>query len=132
MGRRAPASALILWLAGGPPVAGQHEAPARTSRGAVDIQMRNVDLRIERDITLQIRTVRGRLEPTSAERPVTLDLRDSFFLEVDRGAMAISTRSPARLLNSYVFAYPGAPLKNITVTAKGNRLVQKGTMHKGI
>ncbi len=118
----------------------QRAAPKATSgnaalgenaSGAVEIQMRNVNLRIERQITLQIRTLRGRLVPTSAERPVTLDRRDSFTVQIDSGTIAISTRSLTELLNSYVFAYEGAPLKNISVTVKDGHLIQKGTMHKG-
>src|SRR5581483_4841800 len=100
-------------------------ALAEEPRGAVGIQMRNVNLRMAPNVTLQVRSVRGRLEPTSAERPVTLDLRDSFFLQVEWGTMAITTESLATLLNTYVFAYEGAPLKNISVTVKGNRLLQK-------
>jgi len=99
---------------------------------AVDIQMRNVNLRMAPGVTLQVRSVRGRLEPTSAERPVTLDLRDSFFMQVDWGTMAISTESLSALLNTYVFAYAGAPLKNISVSVKGDRLIQKATLHKGV
>lgn len=129
--RRSRAPAAILLLAS-VRVAAQHENGAHTARGAVDIQMRNVNLRMERGLTLQIRSVRGRLDPTSAERPVTLDLAGSFFMDVDWGTMALSTRSLERLLNSYVFAYEGAPLKNLSVAAKGNRLALKGTMHKGV
>jgi hypothetical protein len=107
-------------------------AVAEEPRGGVGIQMRNVNLRMAPNVTLQVRSVRGRLEPTSAERPVTLDLRDSFFLQVEWGTMAISTGSLTTLLNTYVFAYEGAPLKNISVTVKGNRLLQKATLHKGV
>jgi hypothetical protein len=102
------------------------------SAGAVEIQMRNVNLRMQPGVTLQVRSVRGRLQPTSAQRPVTLDLRDSFFLQVDWGTMAISTESLGTLLNTYVFAYEGAPLKNISVTVEGDRLIQKATLHKGV
>jgi hypothetical protein len=132
MPNAANASVLLLCLATGVETARPREAAPPSPRGAVDIQMRNVHLRMERGISLQVRTLRGRLEPTSSERPVTLDLRDSFFLDVDWGTVAISTRSLTRLLNDYVFAYDGAPLKNITVSAKGDRLVQKGTIHKGV
>lgn len=35
-------------------------------------------------------------------------------------------------MNSYIFAYPGSPLKNISVSfdATGNRIRLKGSMHK--
>src|SRR5205085_1459011 len=36
------------------------------------------------------------------------------------------------LMNSYVLAYDGAPIKHVAVTIESNRLIQKGTIHKGI
>jgi hypothetical protein len=36
------------------------------------------------------------------------------------------------LMNSYVLAYDGAPIKKVTVSIEGDRLIQKGTIHKGI
>lgn len=35
-------------------------------------------------------------------------------------------------MNSYVLAYQGAPIKNVSAEIKGGRLIQKGTIHKGI
>ena len=40
--------------------------------------------------------------------------------------------SLTRLLNTYVFHYDGSPLKNLTVTADGQRLKLNGTVHKGV
>jgi hypothetical protein len=107
-------------------------AQVKHPAGAVEIQMRNVNLRMEHDIVLQVRSVRGRLVPTG-DSPVNLDDRNSFVLDIDNAVMAISTASLTELLNSYVFAYDGAPLKKLTVTAKEDgRLEQKGTMRKGV
>jgi hypothetical protein len=100
--------------------------------GAVNLQMRNVNMRIARDVVLQIRRLRGRMIPTSREQPVTLDKRDSFNVDLESAEIAISTFSLSQLLNSYVFAYPRAPLKNISVSVKNGQLVQKGKMHKGV
>jgi hypothetical protein len=94
--------------------------------------MRNVNLRITPGVVLQIRRLRGRMTPTSRERPVTLDKRDSFNVELESAIIAISTSSLSQLLNGYVFAYRGAPLKNIFVSIKNGKLVEKGTMHKGV
>jgi hypothetical protein len=108
--------------------------PARLPEqpGAVQIQMHNVNLRIAQGVVLQIRSLYGRMIPTSHEHPVTLDKRDSFNVEVESAVIAVDTSSLSHLMNTYVFAYEGAPLKNLSVTAKDGRLVQKGTMHKGI
>jgi hypothetical protein len=119
-------------LAGGAHVAGQkQDQPKPDKTGAVEIQMRNVNMRMQGGVVLQIRSVRGRLEPTGPN-PVTLDDSNSYILDIDSAVMAISTASLGELLNSYVFAYSGAPLKKLSVTAKGDRLEQKGTMHKGV
>ncbi|HWC95355.1 MAG TPA: hypothetical protein VG456_01365 [Candidatus Sulfopaludibacter sp.] len=117
-------------VAGGLRLAGQKESPAHKA-GAVEIQMRNVHMRMSPAVALQVRSLRGRLTPLG-EGPVTLDAPDSFVVDVDSGVMSLSTDSLSQLLNSYVFAYPGAPLKKISISAKGNRLVQKGIVHKGV
>ena len=33
-------------------------------------------------------------------------------------------------MNSYIFAYPGAPLKHLKVHTSGSQVVQSGVMHK--
>jgi hypothetical protein len=88
--------------------------------------MRNVDFRLASDIDLEVRTLRGRLKRTKPDRPVTFDDSDSFVLEIDAGEVAITAASLSALLNSYVFAYPGAPIKNLQVSIKGSTLSQKG------
>lgn len=101
------------------------------AESAVEIQMRNVNLRMAAGVVLQVHSVRGRLEPTGHE-PVTLDDRNSFVLAVDFGVIAIDVGSLTTLLNTYVFAYEGSPLKQLSVEARNGRLVQKGKLHKGI
>jgi hypothetical protein len=124
-------------------VLGAHTAQSSQAKGepqtainhedrAVEIQMRNVDFRLAPDIDLEVRTLRGRLRKTKPDHPVTFDDSDSFVVEIDTGEVAITAASLSALLNSYVFAYPGAPIKNIQVSIKGSRLSQKGTLHKGV
>jgi hypothetical protein len=132
---RSPAhtAALALLMASSLRVAGQkQEPPPKRAGSTVEIQIRNTNLRLTAAVTLQIRAMRGRLVPTGADRPVTLDALDSFAVDIDSGSLAISTASLTQVLNSYVFAYPGAPLKNISMSVKRTRLVQKGTLHKGV
>jgi hypothetical protein len=76
--------------------------------------------------------MRGRLKSTQAGRPVTFDDSNSFVVEIDTGEVAVSADSLAALLNSYVLAYPHAPIKNVKVEIRDNKLVQKGTLHKGV
>ena len=108
------------------------QTATKPEEGAVEIQMRNVDFRLAADIDLEVRTLRGRLKRTKPDRMVTFDDSDSFVLEIDTGEAAITAASLSALFNSYVFAYPGAPIKNLQVSIKGSRVSQKGTLHKGV
>lgn len=129
--------AVTLWFCGtrpGPLAGEKHapEAPASGHTGAVEIQMRNVNFRLASDIVLEVRALRGQLQRTKVEVPVTFDDSSSFNVEIDSAQVAITPASLTALMNSYVLAYDGAPIKNVSVTIDRNRLIQKGTIHKGI
>ena len=63
---------------------------------------------------------------------MTFDDSASFTVAIDSGQVAIAAASLTALMNSYVLAYDGAPIKNVAITIDGDRLIQKGTIHKGI
>ena len=98
----------------------------------VRIQMKNVDFRLTRDIVMEVRGLRGRLKAVKAGVPVTFDDTDSFVVVVDSAEVAMSPQSISALMNSYVLAYRGAPIRDVSVSFEGGRLVQKGTLHKGV
>jgi hypothetical protein len=130
------ACALALWFGGSLPGSLAQQKYAQEKQvsghlGAVEIQMRNVNFRIARDIVLEVRMLRGRLQQTKPDIPVTFDDAASFTVEIDSAQVAITAASLTALMNSYVLAYEGAPIKNIVVTIDGNRLIQRGTIHKG-
>lgn len=100
--------------------------------GSVEIQMRNVDFRIAKGIVLEVAAMRGRLRRTNPAIPVTFDDSNSFTVEIDSGQVAISPSSLTELMNSYVFGYNHAPITNIRVSIENGRLIQKGTIHKGV
>jgi len=130
-------SAIALWFFGSAPSpsAQEKEVPeghASGHAGAVGIQMKNVNFRLADDIVLEVRTLRGQLQRTKAEIPVTFDDSESFTVEIDSAQVAITPESLTALMNSYVLAYEGSPIKNISVRTDGNRLIQKGTVHKGV
>ena len=131
------ASAIALWFGGlGLCLSAQEkdtpdpQAPGHA--GAVEIQVKNVNFRLARDIALEVRTLRGQLQRTKPEVPVSFDDSASFIVEVDSAQIAITAASLTALMNSYVLAYEGAPIKNVAVAIDGNRLIQKGIVHKGI
>ena len=134
---RAIVCVLVLLFCGAPrgPWAQEKRAPDRVvsgDTGTVEVQMRNVNFRLTRDIALEVRSLRGELARTNPEVPVTFDDVDSFFVRIDTAEVATSAASLAALMNSYVLAYDGAPLKNIAVSIDGDRVIQKGTLHKGL
>lgn len=111
--------------------AGSAESAAQGPE-VVQIQMKNVNFLVAQDIVLGVQTLRGRLERTRTEVPVTFDDSDSFSVDVDSANITVSPASLSALMNSYVFAYQGAPVKDVTTTISGGRLIQKGTIHKGV
>lgn len=125
-----------LWLCAAPgPSAQQREPPEEQRSGmsdAVEIQMNNVNFRLAPDIVLEVRNLRGQLQKTKPEVPVTFDDPDSFIVEIASAQVAITPASLTSLMNSYVLAYDGAPIKNVIVTLDGSRLIQKGTFRKGV
>lgn len=125
-------AALFFVLQAGPSAQEKRAPQANGHTGAVAIQMRNVNLLLARDIVLEVHTLRGELQRTKPDVPVTFDDSDSFLLEADTGEIAIAPASLGALMNSYVFGYEGAPIRHVTVSIEGDRLIQKGTIHKGI
>ena len=98
----------------------------------VQIQMRNVGFRVATDIVLEVRSLRGELERTKPDVPVTFDDPASFAVNISSAQVAITPASLGALINSYVLAYEGAPIRNVSVSIEGNQVVQKGTLHKGV
>jgi len=98
----------------------------------VQIEMKNVNFRLTRDIVMEVRALRGRLKATKAGVPVTFDDSESFVVLIDSAEVAVSAQSLKALLNEYVLAYDGSPIRDVSVSMEGGRLVQKGTLHKGV
>lgn len=108
------------------------EPGAAEHAGSVEIQMRNVNFYLARDIVLEVAQLRGRLQRTKPETPVTFDDPDSFIVEMDSAHVAMTPASLTALMNSYVLAYEGAPIKNVSLRIDGDKLIEKGTVHKGV
>jgi len=90
--------------------------------------MRRVDFRIDSSVVLHIRWLRGSLQPTAPASPPYFDDPSSFTLAIDSAEIGISPASLAGLLNHYVFAYPGSPLRELTIRIEQGRLVQEGKL----
>lgn len=107
-------------------------APSAPLDAPVNAAFRNVDLHIDPTIVLEIRHIDGALLSAVRGQPPVFDDQKSFTLRIDSGEVAMSPASLTDLLNRYVFAYEGAPLKNLAITIENGQLHQKGTMHKGV
>jgi hypothetical protein len=104
----------------------QPAKPAAT----VGIEMRNVRLHVTADAILDVAWLSGRLRSKSPQPPV-FDEQQSFVMEIEDGEMAIDASSLSALVN-HAFDYKGAALSNLRVGFEDGRLVQRGTLKKGI
>ncbi len=123
----APTGSATAGLVVPPPAAVRAQAAA-----PVHAHFRNVHFRFAPQIALEIEDLEGVLTPKIDGAAVVLDDDTSFVLQIQRGRTALTAGNLTRLLNEWVFAYPGAPLRNLSVTFRDGRLRQSGILHKGV
>lgn len=109
----------------GPPEATDGKAAAGT-----DAQFRNVDFDIGRGIVLDITRLRGQLRSKQQGGPIEFDDKTSFVIHITSAEVGLSMQSLDSLMNGYVFAYGGAPLKHLEFSTDSGKLIQEGTLHK--
>jgi hypothetical protein len=112
----------------GGPSGAQSAEPA----GRVRTEMNGIDFRIDPEVVLEIRWLRGSLIPTKEGQAPWFDDPGSFVLEIDAGEIAVSPASMGALLNHYVFTGPEAPVKDVEIGIAGNHLLQAATLRKKI
>ena len=97
------------------------------------MRMRHVRLHLTDDIALEVASLDGVMVGRRAGSPPVFDDARSYVLRVDSAGMSLDMPSLTNLLNHQVFAYQGAPLRNLTAAvAPDGRLAIKGRLHKGI
>jgi hypothetical protein len=106
--------------------------PRSAVHNDVAIQMKDVNFRLAENIALEVRSLRGTLHASNPSVPVTFDDVNSFQVEVDTAEVAISPAELTTLMNSYVLASGQSPIKHVSLEIDGDRVKQKGTIHKGI
>ena len=99
---------------------------------AVEVDMRNVDLHMTSDVTLRVRSLRGRFVPTSPTGIANLDDSNSYVVEVDAGETAIGQASLNALMNEHVFGHGKAPIKDLSIRVEDGVIKQKGVLDKAI
>ncbi|MGH7720583.1 MAG: hypothetical protein ACREON_17265 [Gemmatimonadaceae bacterium] len=97
---------------------------------ATEARFRNVDFQIAPGLVLGIRHLRGQMEAKTPGMPVVFDDKQSFLIRLTSAEVAMDMASLGRLMNDHVFAYRGAPLRNLTFSTAGDQLTQRGTLHK--
>jgi hypothetical protein len=98
----------------------------------VQLEMRNVRLHVDEGIVLDVSRLRGIMVSRKAGQPPVFDDSRSYVLHLRTATMAMDMTSLQNLMNRHVFAYDGAPVKELSVQIEGGRLKMKGTLHKGV
>lgn len=111
---------------------GAPAAGAAPTHGHQWIEMRNVDLGVSDSVTIRVRTLHGEVLRTYPERPATLDDPLSFKIRVTGATVGLTGADLGAILNTVVFAYKGAPLRDLQVRTDGDQIIQTGIMHKGV
>jgi hypothetical protein len=104
---------------------------AKTDSGdtVTQVSMRKVNFYIIPSAALRIRTLRGQMRSLKGG-PVTFDDKNAFVIHLDYAEIGLNGSDITALMNSYIFAYPGAPLKRLKVRTSRSQVVQSGVMHK--
>jgi hypothetical protein len=112
------------------------DSAAERSYAAADallwMDMRNVDLHIDRGHVMHVRSLRGQVVASDSAGIATLDDPSSFHIRATGGTIALDGPGISALLNEIAFNYPGAPIKHLKVSIVNGQLLQEGTLHKGV
>lgn len=129
--RRGPTSYIVV-NAPSPKPADATPPVTRAAAGdtVVNARFRNVGFHMWPGVVLALETLTGRMRSTRGDGVVSFDDKTSFSLAIDSGTVGLSVDDLGRLMNTYVFAYAGAPLKGLSFATEGTQLVQRGVMHK--
>jgi hypothetical protein len=107
-------------------------ASVEARRQPVDVEMRNVDLHLNGDVTLHVRHLRGRFIASSAAGIPYLDDTSSYHVMVDAGQVTIDVASLNALLTRTLgHGQSNVRKLQVSVDEKG-QLKQSGTIDKAI
>src|SRR5690606_37804936 len=115
-----------------PRPAPEARAPAGAPDSLLWIEIRNVTMHLDERATIRVKRLRGQVRSSSDGQPAILDDRNSFSIQVTSGTVGLTGDDLSTLLNSFVFAYEGAPLKKLRARPQDGQVALTGTMHKGV
>ena len=93
------------------------------------VEIHHVNFRTDPRVLFHIEQMRGELVPLETRRPTTFDDKRSFAIAIQSGTIALSTSSMAALLNNFVLAYPGAPVRAVKLTNQDGELIETAMVH---
>jgi len=96
------------------------------------IELRNVDLHVDAKNVMRVQSLRGEVIPATPGTIAWLDEPKSFRIRATSGRVSLDGNAVTALLNENAFNYPDAPIKNLRVRIEDGKVVQKGTLHKGV
>lgn len=96
------------------------------------IEMSNVLFRYSPSLAVLIVRLRGSLIPTPGHTVPSFNDPTSFTVATGAAEMRMTTTELQSLMNSWLLRSSKAQLKNLRITAQGNRLLIHGTMKKGL
>ena len=97
--------------------------------GRVHAEMRNVLYHFTDSISVHVTHLEGDLVPVKPNSLAIFDDVNSFTLAIHSAEISITTDALANVLNEYAFAASDAPIKQIRVSAQGNKLKIQGRLH---
>ena len=92
------------------------------------VLMHNVILNERPGLQLRVRWLRGEMHPTKPGGIPSFDEPNSFVLNIEAGVIATSLSDIAGILNGTLLK--GSPLEKVSLSAQGQQLKLKGTLHK--
>lgn len=101
------------------------------TQGVTQLEMQHVNFYVFPGAALRVRSLRGTMLPTHG-RAVVFDDKTSFIIRISQAQVGLNVRDLTAPMNGYVFAYTGAPLRDMRITSMGRQIVMRGVMHKGI
>jgi hypothetical protein len=94
--------------------------------------MRNVWMRVDEAVVMEIRHLRGEMLRTVEDEPPWFDQPDSFELRVLDAEIAMTPASLSALMNRYVLAGEEAPVRDVELAIEEGRLRQSGTLNRAV
>lgn len=93
--------------------------------------MRNVDFYVDPNVVLRIRYLRGTMR-SKTDGAIIFDDKHSFIIRINSAEVGLNASDLSTLMNKYIFAYKGAPIKRVSVSIANGQMRMTGRLHKGV